>query len=338
MATKAAFLSIYGSAQIAAAQYYETSVLVSKALAFLVIYVMVSMFRVRAKTLSLKLFLALLILPTATIITIYKFMEISYISNIRENFLQLMAVSVLLIGANIAMCYLFGRMTEMEDMRRREGLSQLQIKLQQKQYAQLAAYQQDIRRMNHDRKREVRLIASYLVDGEVEKALAYIQEQEEVINKKRPTITGYSLIDNVLASKKALAEKQGIRLTCEAHWQPELSLPEADMAIILDNALDNALEATAKLTKHKKRQIHVIFSQQLPLLHMVIRNPVKQPVDTSQGFPHTTKKDAGNHGLGLGNMDKLAHKHHGAMTYECENQTFTLRVMVNISKYGIEAR
>ena len=337
MATKAVFLSIYGSDQVSIAQRYGVGVLISKTLAFLAIYIMVSLFRVRARTLSPKLFLALLILPAATMITIYQFIDISYVLDTQESYLKLMAVSVLLIGANIAMCYLFGRMTEMEDMRRREGLSQLQIKLQQKQYAQLAAYQKDIQRMDHDRKRENHIIACYLEDGEVENALAYIQEKEEAINKERPTITGYSLIDSVLASKKALAQKKGIRLTCEAHWQPELPLPEADMAIILDNALDNALEATAKLTKRKKRQVRVIFSQKLPLLHMVIRNPVKQPVDTSQGFPHTTKKDVGNHGLGLGNMDKLARKHHGAMTYECENQTFILRVMVNISKHGIEA-
>ncbi len=334
MAIKAALLSIYGSDQIAAAQYYEISVLLSKALAFLVIYAMVSLFRVQAKTLSLKLLLALLILPTATIITIYKFMEISYISNFREGYLQLMVVSVLLIGANIAMCYLFGRMSEIEELRRRETLAQYQIESQQKQYAQLAAHQEDVRRLEHDRKRQLQLVANYLENGAIEDALDYLKEQEVEINQKKLMITGYSLIDSVLASKKALAQRQGIVLICRAHWQPELSLPEADIAIMLDNGLDNALEATARLPE-SSRQISVRFRQQLPLLHIVIRNPVDKTVDTSQGFPATSKKDTESHGFGLANMDKLARKHGGSMLYECEDKMFILRIMVNISNDGI---
>ena len=337
MAIKAAFLSIYGSDNIAAAQYYEISVLLSKALAFLVIYGMVSLFRMRAKTLSLKLFLALLILPAATIITIYQFIDISYVLDTQESYLKLMSVSILLIGANIAMCYLFGRMTEIEELRRRETLSQYQIASQQKQYAQLAAHQEDVRRLEHDRKRQLQLIANYLANGAVEEALDYLEEQEVEIDQKKLTITGYSLIDSVLASKKVLAQKQGIMLICEAHWQPELPLPEADLAIMLDNGLDNALEATAKLPETSGRQISVNFRQQLPLLHMVIRNPVDKTVDTSQGFPATSKKDTESHGFGLTNMDKLARKHGGAMVCECENQMFTVRIMVNISNDGISS-
>ena len=295
---------------------------------------MVSLFRVQAKTLSLKLLLALLILPTATIITIYKFMEISYISNFREGYLQLMVVSVLLIGANIAMCYLFGRMSEIEELRRRETLAQYQIESQQKQYAQLAAHQEGVRRLEHDRKRQLQLVANYLENGAIEDALDYLKEQEVEINQKKLMITGYSLIDSVLASKKALAQRQGIVLICRAHWQPELSLPEADIAIMLDNGLDNALEATARLPE-SSRQISVRFRQQLPLLHIVIRNPVDKTVDTSQGFPATSKKDTESHGFGLANMDKLARKHGGAMIYDCENKVFTLRLMVNISNDGI---
>lgn len=337
MAIKAAFLSIYGNDHLVAVQYYEICVILSKALAFLVIYGMVSLFRVRVKTLSLKLFLALLILPAATIITIYEFIDISYVLDTQESYLKLMAVSVLLIGANIAMCYLFGRMSEMEEMRRREALSQLQIDLQQKQYAQLAAHQEDVRRLEHDRKRQLQLIVSYLENGETEQALDYIQQQDVETKQKKITITGYSLIDSVLANKKALAQRQGSELICEAHWQPDLSLPQSDIAIMLDNGLDNALEAVAKLPQTKSHQISVIFSQQLPLLHIVIRNPVEQPVDTSRGFPATNKNDTASHGFGLSNMDKLVRKHGGAIAYECKNQIFTLRMMVNISNDGIGA-
>lgn len=337
MVIKAMLLSIYRNELLVLAGHYEIGVLISKAFCLWIMFMIVSLIRVQAKTLSLKLFLVLLILPAATIVIIYQLVDISYILNTRKSYLKLTIVSLLLIGANIAMCYLFGRMSEMEEMRRREALSQLQIDLQQKQYAQLAAHQEDVRRLEHDRKRQLQLIVSYLENGETEQALDYIRQQDVETKQKKITITGYSLIDSVLANKKALAQRQGSELTCEAHWQPDLPLPQSDIAIMLDNGLDNALEAVAKLPQTKSHQISVIFSQQLPLLHIVIRNPVEQPVDTSRGFPATNKNDTESHGFGLSNMDKLACKHGGAMIYECENQTFTLRLMVNISNDGIGA-
>ena len=217
MAIKAVFLSIYGDDKIAAVQYYRDSVLLSKALAFLVIYMMVSLFRVQAKTLSLKLFLALLFLPLATMITSYQFIDVSYILNTPLSYFRLLFVSLLLITANIAMFYLFGLMAEMEELRRHDSLSQLQIALQQKQYAELADSQLAERQAKHDRKRELHLIASYLADGEIQEAIDYIQQQEVAISQQRPIVTGYNLIDSVLASKKNLAQKQGVQLICETY-------------------------------------------------------------------------------------------------------------------------
>ena len=109
------------------------------------------------------------------------------------------------------------------------------------------------------------------------------------------------------------------------------------MAIMLDNGLDNAIEAAAKLSDPSKRWVNLDLSQQLPLLHMVIRNPVEQSADTGQGLPPTTKTDARNHGLGMGNMSKLARQHSSTMSYDCTEHIFTLRVMVNISNKSIRS-
>ena len=187
MAVKAALLSIFGNT---AELPYELGVLVAKGLAVFVVYLMVSLFRVQAHTLSLRLFSALLILPIASMIIIYQLIDISYLLNTQSAYVRLIVVSVLLVGANVAMCYLFGRMTEMDEIRRRDALAQVQLELQQKQYDQLAVHQQEVRRMYHDLKRSLQVIGEYLKVGQTAKAISFIQQQEVAISQQQLTITG----------------------------------------------------------------------------------------------------------------------------------------------------
>lgn len=331
MTMKACLLSIYGNT---GELPYELGVLLSKALAFFVIYLMVALFRVKAHTLSLSLFSALLVLPIATMIIIYQLIDISYLLNTRKAYLRLTVVSSLFISANIGLCYLFGRMAEMEEIRRRDELAQVQLELQQKQYAQLATHQQEIRHMYHDVKRYLQVIGEYLQVGQTAQAISYIQQQEVMISQQQLTITGYSLLDGVLAAKKEVAQRQGIQWQCEAHLSEGLTLPETDIAIILDNGLDNALEAVVQLHDQAKRWISIDIQQRQSFLHLTISNPTSESAPIKQGENlKTTKPDTANHGFGMANMRQLAQKHHGTMTYQCADDVFTVHVMVNIYNY-----
>lgn len=333
MVIKAVFLSVSSSMS----EYYELSVLLSKMLALCIIFMIVSSIRVRARILSLRLFLALLIMPAATMVIIYQLIDISYALNTQSGYIKLMVISILMIGVNIAMCYLFGRLSEVEEMRWRAHLVHIQEEAKQKHYLQLANHQQEVRYMYHDMERHLRLIGSYLVDGQIEQAMAYIRQQNIQIDQMKLTVTGYGLIDSLLTAKKELAQKQNVKLEYETHWSPNLSLPEEDITLILDNGLDNAIEAAAKLNDASQRWVMVILSQRLPLLHMIIRNPVEQAIDTRQEKLKTKKEDAQYHGMGMDNMQRLAEKHGGTILYDCENRIFILRAMVKISNCRINA-
>lgn len=332
MAVKAALLSIFGNT---AELPYELGVLVAKGLAVFVVYLMVSLFRVQAHTLSLRLFSALLILPIASMIIIYQLIDISYLLNTQSAYVRLIVVSVLLVGANVAMCYLFGRMTEMDEIRRRDALAQVQLELQQKQYDQLAVHQQEVRRMYHDLKRSLQVIGEYLKVGQTAKAISFIQQQEVAISQQQLTITGCGLLDGVLAAKKELAQQQNIQWNCQAYLSERLTLPETDLAIILDNGLDNAIEAAAQLADSEKRWLNIVLKQQRNILYMTISNSAKCPQAVRQGEkPQTTKTDVANHGLGMTNMQLLTQKHNGDMTYSCDEGAFVLQIIIDLAVGG----
>lgn len=332
MFTKSIFLNIFGSSQIMAAQYYELSVLISKALAFFALYFVISLFRVHAHTLPRRLFFPLMILPVATMIVIYQQIDASYLLNTRHGYLNLLVSSSLLIAANIATFYLFSRMAEMETIRRHNALMALQSEIKQKQYAQLANHQLDIRRMEHDLKRHLRLLGDYIRSDQADEALQYIAKQEAHLADQQLTITSYALIDGLLSSKKELAQQLAIQLDAEAHWRPDQNIPEADLALILDNGIDNALEAIEKLSDPASRWVKITLLQQKEQLYIMIKNPVERPLKMQQGRLLSTKADPSEHGFGLDNMRQLANRHNGAVSFDCQDHIFTPRIMVNFSR------
>ena len=311
----------------------------SETLAFFVLYGLLSLYHVCKQRLSWRLFLLRLILIPVSICALWLLASRYYPTNTPFVYLRLRAICLLLIGINVAIYYLFGRMAEMEEMRKREALAQIQLDLQQKQYAQLTVQQAEIRRMHHDMKRHLQMIGQYLSDGQFEQAMAYIHQQEVSIAKQRATVTGYSLLDGVLAIKKETAESGAIRWQCEAYL-PSVSahFPEADVAIILDNALDNALEASAPISDEEKRWIEIAIREREAFLYLTIRNGTEREAIIGRDKKlATTKADTRNHGLGLTTIHQLAQKHNGTMDYECDGEIFTLRVMLSLTHDGIGA-
>ena len=101
--------------------------------------------------------------------------------------------------------------------------------------------------------------------------------------------------------------------------------------MILDNGIDNALEAVEKLSDPDSRWVKITLLQQKEQLYILIKNPVDQPLKIQQGRLLSTKAAPAEHGLGIDNMRHLAERYNGAVSLDCQDQIFTLRIMVNIS-------
>ena len=333
MAVKAALLSIYGDMVLS---HYALGVLLSKTLAFFVIHLIISLFRIRAHTLSLKLFFFLLILPLSSMIIIYLAIDMSYLIDTPTAYLRLMSVCLLLIGATIMICYLFEHIVETENIRQKNALAKFYLHLQQKQYTQLIAQQENIQQMYHDVKRHLNVLGQYIQDNHPDQALDYIEQQEIILSQEQLIITGYSLLDGILSAKKDLAQQHHIDWQCQAHISSPLStFPEADITVMLDNALDNAIEATSQLSNSDERWITINIKQVQNSLHIVIRNSTKHKPITQRENLKTTKADPINHGLGINSIRQLAKKHNGTIQYACDGQVFTLQIMVNISNNDV---
>ena len=96
------------------------------------------------------------------------------------------------------------------------------------------------------------------------------------------------------------------------------------------NLLDNAIEATEKVTEADKRVIQMIVEKKADKLKIYMQNPMQ--LKESFSF-HTSKIDKENHGIGNTIITKIINKYHGERKTEVDevNKLFKDRISCQLT-------
>ncbi len=148
--------------------------------------------------------------------------------------------------------------------------------------------------------------------------------------------TGNAVSDAIIHTKFSYARKMldTICLNAEAFAVPASARLKAyDLGIILNNGLDNAIEACVRLHRQKPETRLFITIRSFCVKNMFfieIENSFDGAIllDKDSGFPITTKEDKEVHGIGLKNIRNCAANYDGGVDCIIEKETFTLSVMV----------
>lgn len=137
--------------------------------------------------------------------------------------------------------------------------------------------------------------------------------------------TGNPVTDVVISRKIRKARQEKIPVECNFIYPPALNISAFDLSILLNNGLDNALEASEK---EQKPYIRLDSYVRERMFFIEIRNAFtgKLPED-GEGL-HTTKSDAASHGMGMKNMKRCAEKYYGALKWKSSNGEFLLTIML----------
>ncbi len=134
-------------------------------------------------------------------------------------------------------------------------------------------------------------------------------------------------IDAILNYKAMQASAFGIRMTCDLRLPYTLSINTTDLAVILGNALDNAIKA-CKVLKPPKREIAIAICYEKPNLQIAIINPFTGGIKTDAAGELMTTKPEGRHGIGLKSIRDAVEKYDGLMDIATENSRFTLKILL----------
>lgn len=246
------------------------------------------------------------------------------LGNTTKQFVTLLAVSLIIV-MNIMLFYIIDKINEHFETKHNLDTAKELIESQKATYKTLYENQQEIRKVRHDLKNSMVGILYELENKKTEDAISRVKGILKLLEEQRFSFSGNSIIDTLMNFKKKEAATYNIQWEESIHLSESLNIDPIDFSVLLGNALDNAIEATAKQTTHPKTIFVSIAYKQENLL-MVIKNPVDCLIDTTN--LESTKQNKNHHGFGILQMKQLAQKYNGEVFLECTNEQFKTSILI----------
>ncbi len=195
-------------------------------------------------------------------------------------------------------------------------------------YAELEEIMEKNRQLSHDLKHHMLVLKNYKLEGNYEGIDHYIEEiEQEFLETKKRVWTGNQIADMILEQKKALAEQEGIAFTIQAVPIAEWLFDDSETCSLLGNLLDNAIEACRRMDDNADKWISVKIESQKQLLFIKVKNSVSEVPVMKNERPLSVKRDKMRHGYGLKSVERIVHKHEGAITYQSEDKAFQVKLL-----------
>ena len=272
-------------------------------------------------------FTELMLLPMATVIIAIIFS--TYINSAATNLIKVFGIIslLILILANVMTFYIVDAQHELISAKHKIRASQMLLENQRQYYDDIFRSQQEIRKTRHDLKNIFIAVLGELNDGNIDATKNMIEkklnEVEETINLSNQE---GSVIDAVIYAKECEAKKQNIALKINISINRRIYIDNLDLAVLVANILDNAIEAASGVENN--RSIEFSFITDKDNLIVFCKNPTANDVNVKRMA--TTKKDSSKHGFGIMSIRSIAEKYNGSYVIEYKDGFFSgTAIMLN---------
>ena len=228
--------------------------------------------------------------------------------------------AIQILGIASLFCIMFAYKKLLQNFRLSTELSLLeQEEHSLNQYVEEARdHYEKTKSFRHDIKNHIKVVKGLLQNRELEQALDYIGDMEEMTGELSFSCsTNNPVVDILMGNKMGIAKGMGVDVSCLLNLPYPCFVRDIDFGIILSNAMDNAIHACKNMDGDAQKYIRVTGRMQGDFILLEIEN-------SFQG-KRTFKK-----GTGLSNINTIAEKYHGAMSINIQDTSFTLSVLLII--------
>lgn len=242
-------------------------------------------------------------------------------------------VPILLTSVTVLFFFVFDFLVQFIQNRHQLDMLQKQLEDEQQYHRILMEKHQRFQTLRHDTKQHFSILAGLIKNGDRDEALAYAENQAGKLAQLSVVQTGNPLLDAILTLKENQAHQLGAEFQCyvAAKFQTG-GIDIDDLASLLSNILNNALEAVALLPKSQPRTIICKMIEEKGYLHISVRNTVAQNIIIKDNYLATTKPDKEHHGFGLVNVQRIAKQYGGIYSLSCSNRLFSAKVLLPIPR------
>ena len=235
---------------------------------------------------------------------------------------------------NIVTFYLYDKISDLLVAQMNRRIIEEQNRYYENQVEMMESALKNMRMLRHDFKNKLSPLCELAKSGKINELTERLSELTDMCQiTKEYAVSGNSTIDSIINFKLQQAEKKNIQIKADILIPEDLSVETFDMAVILGNLLDNALEA---VTQTGDRWIHIRIKYTKGRLIIVINNSFNGLAKKVEDHYITRKKDEKNHGLGLKSVQKAIQKYDGAMQVSHDEKGFQVKVLMymNLNNWG----
>jgi sensor histidine kinase YesM len=252
--------------------------------------------------------------------------EISMEQNSKMSFPYFFCYSGILL-VNIFVFIMIMLISTQNEKSKQISLLELQISQQKQAIEQMDILQKKIRQTNHDNLNHLYCLQELIKENHnLDEANEYLKT---LINKNPEITTAHIQIPDaflraVLTVKMEMCRDKNIQVSLKTD-DSETPCQSVDLCILLSNLLDNAIEASAKISKP---EIEIILSQQKSYYTIIVRNRIENSVLKDNAELKTTKSDKEYHGMGIQSVKEIVSRYNGMMEYYEKDMWFTASIWI----------
>lgn len=183
----------------------------------------------------------------------------------------------------------------------------------------------NIKKVRHDLKNHFTVIRGKLLEGDTEACKQYMDNLYHTVEHMGDLVqSGNSVIDYLINSK--LSGLSGVQVLISGYVGNYSDIEEVDLACILGNILDNAVEAQRDVEGEKRIELH--FLQKNSNRIILCKNTINRSVLKNNQKLLSTKKTNEPHGLGHRIVEEKVNQYHGILDYFEEDSMFGVQIIL----------
>lgn len=239
--------------------------------------------------------------------------------------LILLCCVLVLCGCAYYLMYLFFERVQKENSARHDAqLSSFQLSALQSRMEAVKAAGDAVRMERHDLRHRLQTVAELVARGDREETLQFLDAAQKRLDEYREVHwCSPPVLDAVFSSYFNQAVQQDIEVDAKIALPDRLPVEEGELAIVLANALENAIQANQELPYgHRKIRCRMVGT---PSVMLEISNPCSGSISfDSDGLPQSGQK---GHGLGVQSIFAFCRKTGAVYKFDMTDGWFRLRLV-----------
>jgi sensor histidine kinase regulating citrate/malate metabolism len=298
---------------------------------YIIVLVVTRIFKnIRFYTLAKKEWIMLAVVPVFGIIV-----DLSLLLNFNSKMTDKQMSTVLFISIgmlvlNVGLFYMIQNIGMREKNIRENDL----IYEQSKSAAHLYSNYSRQNKIAHEYKNQLLLLKILIEDEKYEDAQKYIKDINDESNKRINVIeTNNAILNALINAKYSETIEKGIATTLNFNDLSRLPVSDMDLIIVLSNMLDNAIEASERISKEKRFIKTKIWLDEEKLLIAVVNNYDGRVKKRGEKIL-TSKEDNAIHGIGIGNIQSTVEKYGGTTQITTTDTEFRIVSIIPVKEHN----